>query len=238
MSKKGNLFERIGNLLSAVFNNLLDKAENPELMLKEAIRQFEAERKGIRDAAYTIKTQIILNERHLITYRSKAEQAKMYIERYDGDPEASEKIQKGLDVAGTNYASYVDSAKQCKVNLDAMIKHYDKLIEVNDALSRAIDHCKVRASNMIARHKMASSLKRVHKALAGIEYGEGMELFERMHEKIEQESAEAEAIADIATDPTISPLTAEILAESDIDGQAAIVKIRNGEADQELAELR
>lgn len=237
MAKKGNIFERIGNLIKATMNHLLDKAEMPEYILKQAIKDMRDEQRGITDALRTVKTQMILNQRQMVRSRESAKIAKAYVEKYQDSPDISERIQNNVELSASNYATHIKNAQMCKTNLEAMQDKYDKLLDVSDKLALMIEKLEMSASRLIAQHKAAQSLRKVYEAMAGINYGEAMEVFQRMEERIEQEDAMAQATAEVASDPSLSPDAAEFMSGTDVDGQVALDKIYNGEADKEIAEL-
>ena len=76
------MFTRIGDIISANFNELIDKFEDPEKMLKQAVREMEsAITQAEHDAAKVLGSEKLLvkelahNERQSADWDRRAEQA-------------------------------------------------------------------------------------------------------------------------------------------------------------------
>jgi len=187
------IFSRLVDLLKANINDLIDKAEDPEKMLKQIIIDMEEQ---LQKATQGLG-QIMASERQTKKQLEEAaEQSKMWEGR------AKTALKAGNE----------DLAKQAvdgKLKADANVKQYQQMHEelaaqvetVRDQvniLKQKLDEARSRQAMLTARAQVADARKGVAKAIGGIDGSGAFAKMDKMERKIAQEEAEADAQFEIS----------------------------------------
>jgi phage shock protein A len=187
------LFHRLGNLLSANLNDLLDQAENPERLLRQAVRELETGLGRLLDAAArAIAHERLLAREHAACRERVAgahERAAAAVERGDDAAARRElrfKAQHQRDAAllAEQLARAADTSGRLKGQVAAM---RSKLAEARGKLG----DLSARHRAAVARRKLAASLRDgLLEPTAGCR-------FERFAARIERDEAETEALFEL-----------------------------------------
>jgi phage shock protein A len=190
------LFQRISDIISANLNEMTEGFEDPERMLKQAIREME---QSIADATQEtakvlaneklLAKELANNERQADDWRKKAEQAVSA-----GDDNLARKAlsrkqehQKLVTALQDQVTSAQDASRTLKHQLEGM---QAKLAEAKRNLA-----------TLSARQRAADFKKKMHTNEVALETGaasdDAFAKFERMREKVERAEAEAEALAEL-----------------------------------------
>jgi phage shock protein A len=187
------LFQRIGDIIAANLNDLVDRFEDPEVMLKQAIREMETMiDSATGGAARAIAGERLLardlsdHERKAARWRTRAEQAV---------------VQADDDLARQAIAR----AHEHEVMARALLEQRTSAEQTAQALRGQVTA--MRAKQAEARRKLASLSGRrrvaqtgraLHTMASGSSSGaNGFARFEKMHRRIEQAEAEAEALGEL-----------------------------------------
>lgn len=187
------IFSRLVDLLNANLNDLLDKAEDPEKMLKQIIIDMEEE---IQRATQGLG-QVMATERQMLKQLEDAQaQSKMWENRA-----------KTALTAGNE-----DLAKQAineKIQADASAKQYQQMHDevasqvttvrgqVN-VLKQKMEEMRSRQSMLIARAQVADARQGVTKAIGGIDSTSAFAKMDKMEQKIIAQEAQADAQSEMA----------------------------------------
>jgi len=220
------MFRRISDIISANLNEMTEGFEDPEKMLKQAIREME---QSIADATQEtakvlaneklISKELANNERQAADWQKKAEQAVAA-----GDDDLARKAlsrkqehQKLVTALQDQVTAARDASRTLKHQLEGM---QAKLAEAKRNLA-----------TLSARQRAADFKKKMHTNEVAVETGaatdDAFAKFERMREKVERAEAEAEALAELrgikssASDDSHSLSSS---ADDEIDAELAALK--------------
>lgn len=192
-----SIFQRIGDLFKANVNDLIDKAEDPEKMVKQIIIDMEEQ---VRDATQALG-QAMASERQALKQLEKTKEtsaeweAKAKMALTSGDQELAKKALANKVQVDKNIQSFQES-------YDRIHSQTTELRGRVEVLRSKLEEARTRQNMLIARAKMADAQKNVATNLSGTDTGSAFSKLERMERKIEGKEAEAEAFAEISGDDT------------------------------------
>jgi len=146
------IFSRLSDIVNSNINSLLDKAEDPEKIIRLIIQEME-------DTLVEVRSDAV----RIIADRKEAERqiARLTAERDDWEAKAELAINKGREdlaraalVAKTRVSEAVDSEAK---HLDEINKGLDQQGEDIARLQAKLDDARKREALMISRHKTATS---------------------------------------------------------------------------------
>ncbi len=191
-----SIFSRIADVFKANVNDALDKAEDPEKMLKQMVIEMEdSVNKATLAVANAIANEKTLErklekERRAVTeWQNKAMQA-LQAGREDLARQALEK----KSTAERNAADLVPVHEQAA----AMSV---KLRQQLDQLKRKLDEARSRQSTLIARSQAAKAQKQIAQTFSGVG-SDAFSKFDKFEGKIEKVEAEAVAFEQLAGENT------------------------------------
>lgn len=187
------IFNRIGDIIKSNINDLIDRAEDPEKMVKQIIIDMQKELKKATEALGKAKASERLAK-------------KQYDNAVAVSAEWESKAKAALQAGNTDLAK---QALAKKVKADEDVANYKEMYDTIAAQTAAIqnqveavkaklEEAKSRQAMLIARSQMAQTKKNLSQSLGGIGTSDASEKFSRMEEKIIRKEAEADAFADIA----------------------------------------
>jgi phage shock protein A len=194
------LFQRIGDIIAANLNDLVDRFEDPEVMLKQAIREMETMIEGATGgAARAIAGERLLardladHERKAATWRARAEEA----------------VLRGDDALARQA---IARAHEHEAMAQALFAQRTSAEQTAQALRGQV--AAMRAKQAEARRKLASlsarrQVAQTGRALQGMASRtssgtNGFARFEKMHRQIEEAEAEAEALGELYESAEVS----------------------------------
>lgn len=214
------IFKRISTIVRANINELLDKAEDPEKMVEQILRDMKKN--------YTeVKAQVanaIAEEKKL---QRKYEENKKLAANWMAKAELA--VDKGEDElakeALRRKKEYEQVANTFQAQWQAQAETVEKLKATLRELEQKIEEAQLKKESLIARHKSARAQKQMHETLARMDTSSAFEAFERMEEKVEEAEVQAEAAMDLDTD-SLEKKFAELEADDDLDEELAALKAR------------
>lgn len=187
------IFNRISDIIKSNVNDLIDRAEDPEKMVKQIIIDMQKELKKSTEALGKAKTSERLAKRQYedamkvsAEWESKAKSALQA-----GDTELAKKALAKKVKADEDVANY-------KEMYDTISTQTEAIENQVEAVKAKLDEAKSRQAMLIARSQMADTKKNLAQSLGGIDSSSSSEKFDRMEDKIIRKEAEADAFADIA----------------------------------------
>jgi phage shock protein A len=212
------LLERVATLIRANLNDLIDKAEDPEKMIKQVILDMQNQLLQVKtQVAISIADQHVLEKKLAENQegeRQWQQRAEMAVDKAD-DALARAALERamGHQQIGESFRQQVEDQKaQVETLKSALLKLQQKLAEAQN-----------KSDMLIAQHRRTRALGKATTAGAAIGDGSNSAAFERMKNKVQHGEAAAQA-------------SAELLADDVDDRFAALEKER--ELDRLLAELK
>lgn len=190
------IFSRIADVFKANVNDALDKAEDPEKMLKQMVLEME---QSVNKATLAV-AQAIANEKGLerklekarkdqVEWEQKAVQA-LQASREDLARQALER----KSVADRNIADLEPIFEQARVTSN-------KLRQQLDQLKSKLEEARNRQSTLIARSQAAKAQKQIAQSFSGVGT-DAFGKFDKFEGKIEKLEAEATAFEQLAGENT------------------------------------
>lgn len=214
------IFERISDLVRSNINDLIDKAENPEKMVKQIIIDMEAQ---LRKATQGLGTAMgSLNQ-----VKRQLENAKEQSNNWQS------KARTCLEQGNEELAK---QALENKVKQDKMVAQYQEMCvsmesQVNeiknqiDLLKQKLEEARSKQAMLVARSQMADAKSQMAKTLGNMDSKSAFAKMDKMEQKIEQKESEADAFSQISgvEESTNDPF-AQMEKESSINAELEKLK--------------
>lgn len=189
-----NLFDRFTRVAKANMNQILQKLEDPEKIMNQAVEDMQSDLVKVRQSY----AEITATQRRLLKQKEQADAiAKDWYNR------AQLALQKGNeDLAREALArrqQQIEVSSDLQVQIDSQASAIDKLYEGMQALEAKILEAKQKKEQMIARARTAQSTQKVNDMLGGITGKTSMDAFTRMEQKVEALEAAAEVSAEMGS---------------------------------------
>ena len=187
------VFQRIGDILKANINDLIDRAEAPEKMVKQIILDLQKEvSQSTQALGKAMASQRIAERQYQTAQKTSADwEAKAKVALNAGDTELAKR-------ALANKVKADQDVESCKQMYDTITTQTDAIRDQVEALKAKLDEAKSRQAMLLARSQMAKTQKNLAQSMGGLNASSSLDKFNRMEEKIAQQEAEAAAFSDIA----------------------------------------
>jgi phage shock protein A len=216
------LLERVSTLVRANLNDLIDKAEDPEKMIKQVILDMQ-------NQLLQVKTQvaIAIADQHLLEKKQKENEdkvaewmrkAELAVDKKQDDlaRAALQRVESYRELS-TSFGEQVNDQKAQVENLKTALRQLDqKLTEAN-----------AKADLLIAQHRRARAVGKASDAKINIGNGSKAAAFDRMKHKVVREEAVGQAKAEIAVD-NVEDRLAALEKEDRIEQLLGELKARRG----------
>ncbi len=221
-----NIFKRVSDIVSANLNDLVEKFEDPEPMLRQAVREMEdAISRATREVARHVANEKML-ARELARYEAECG---------DWSRRATTAVAAGDDPLARKALS---RKRECEKIIAAMRDQIAAANEASGTLRRQLDGMRAkladarrRLGTLIARKRAADVRARIASSHTDVELDQdAFAKFERLERKVEFAEAEAEAMVELSAGPeTIDrdELAAE-LPSGDVEIEAELAALKQG----------
>ncbi len=174
------LLERVSTLVRANLNDLIDKAEDPEKMIKQVILDMQ-------NQLLQVKTQVAIAIAELAVDKKEDDLARASLQRVESYRELSESFTQQV----------VDQKAQVE-NLKIALRQLDQ----------KLTEAKAKADLLIARQHRARAVGKASDAKLNIGDGSKAAAFDRMKHKVARTEAVSQAKAELAVDDVEDRLAA------------------------------
>jgi phage shock protein A len=216
------ILQRLTDILSANVNELLERYEDPELLLKQAIREMEAAVGSALENAVKVVAEEKLLARQLSTEESTAalwrERANAAVKRGDDEAARTALIRKREhEAVSTALAKQLEEAATLGQSLRRQI----------ESLRRRTEDARRKLVLLTARQHAAQARQRLLVEFSAAPVGEhAFQKFERLCRKVERTEAEAEALAELTGEAANQDFAAAELSRNreDIEEELSALK--------------
>lgn len=187
------IFDRIGRVIKANVNDMIDKAEDPEKVLEQSIREMGDDLVKMRQA---VAQAIAAQKRTEQQYQKNLGESNMWQQR------AQLALSKGEETlareALVRKKTYSDTATTLKTQLDGQVQQIDSLRRNLTALESKISEAKTKKDMLKARMSAAKANQQLQNTIGTIGNSSAMAAFERMEDKVLQMEAVSQSSAELA----------------------------------------
>jgi len=219
------ILDRMSRLIRANINDLIDRAEDPEKMLNELLREMES---NIRDARMQV-ANMIAQEKELEADLKEAQRDSREWERRaelavgsGKDDLAREALRRRRDAESiaTVYATQLTSQQEMVTKLKQQLK----------MLEAKHDEAESKRSVLIARHRATQAQRQVTETLSSLPGLDSYSELDRMERRIRQEESKTAALSELQGED-LEWQFAELDRDEDIESELAALKARNSDDD-------
>jgi phage shock protein A len=224
-----SIFDRLSTLIRANINDMLDRAEDPEIMLSQILRDMESEIGKARTQVAEMMAQEKLFRDDLKSERERSgymeDRAEHYV-RDGNDAMAREALKRKADadanisVLDQQLQAQSDMVTRLRSQLDALVEKHQQAVGNRD--------------NLLARHRRAKAQQQVSNTMRDLDITDYSGELARMERRIRQSeamaSAETELNNDMMADDTGSVFD-DMERETKVDSDLAALKARLGMSD-------
>ncbi len=215
------LLERVSTLIRANLNDMIDKAEDPEKMIKQVILDME-------NQLLQVKTQvaIAIADHHLLERKQKENEektaewmrkAELAVSKKEDDlaRAALHRVESYREMAGSFTQQVADQKAQVE-NLKTALRQ----------LEQKLTEAQAKADVLIAQHRRARAVGKAHDARTAIGNHSKGAAFDRLKNKVAHNEAVSQAKSELGTDDVEDRLTA-IEKEDRVEQLLAEMKARH-----------
>ncbi len=216
-----SIFKRISDVISANLNDLIDRVEDPERMIKQIIREMEENiskaKEGVIEAIASekqLQKELEQHQRQSAEWQKKAEEA-LQVNK--------EELARAALIRKKEHDNLI---KALEPSWEAAKNTSERLKTQLHALEAKLEEARRKRSTLVARQRAAEARQHMDKTLANFQTGlDAQANFARMEDKVTEMEARAEAAAELNGDA--SQLEKDFLAmevEQEVEDELAALK--------------
>jgi len=193
------IFDRISTILKANINDLLDKAEDPEKMIYQLLREMEQQNEKARRQVAKAATALRAGDEAL----------------------AKEALARKL--------AHQKRAKALREALDDQTLAVTRLKEQLHALQAKIEDAKRQKDVLLARQRRVEAEEQIRTTMSTLTYAEdAFQAFDRIKDKIEDQELVLEALREMEAETSTEARFEELEADQELDTALAALKAELG----------
>jgi phage shock protein A len=186
------ILKRFTDIMSANINALLDKAEDPEKMIDQCLRDLESDLAKVKKETASVMAEESRTKRQLDECNAELDKLQKYAEKalLAGNEGDARKFLEEKNKLASKQATFQQAYEQASANATKMRQMHDKLV-------RDINDLNGRKSQIKAKVQMAKAQERMNKMSSSIGDSSGsISAFDRMEAKADAmlDRANAEAV--------------------------------------------
>ena len=218
------LLERVSTLIRANINDLVDKAEDPEKMIKQVILDMQ-------NQLLQVKTQvaIAIADQHLLEKKQKENQEKTVEWTRKAELAVSKKQDDLARAALERSLSYKQNAQNFEQQVADQKIEVENLKSALRKLEQKLDEAQAKSDLLIAQARRSRVIGKVHTAQSAAGDGKHLETFDRMKQKVVRNEAINQAHQEL-TGESIEDRFATLEREDEIERLLVEIKNRTASA--------
>jgi phage shock protein A len=216
------IFTRVRDIISSNINSMLDKAEDPEKLLKQIIREMEdtlvdikASCAGAMATKKKIQRELDRTRDHAVSWDDKAQLA----------------LDKGRDdlarealVEKKRYAERAEQLDRELVQCDEIVGQYQgDITQIEEKLGTSREKQRV----FVQRHKHARNMIRAEHGIRKLDTSAALERFDAFEDKIERMEVDAELV-NFGRKPSLEEEFRRLQGDEDIEKELEELKAKRG----------
>jgi phage shock protein A len=190
------IFGRMTDIVKANINDLLDRSEDPEKMIKQMVLEME---EAVNKATLAVGSAIA-NEKQL-----ERQHTKQLAQTNDWQQKAITAVNAGRDDLARQALERKNTIGKNVADLDRMLTEAKttstQLRGQLDQLKAKLDEARMRQNTLIARSQAAKAKKQIAQSFSGIG-SDAFSKFDKLEQRVEKTEAEADAFAQLAGENT------------------------------------
>ena len=215
------LLERVSTLMRANLNDLVEKAEDPEKMIKQIILDMQNQLLQVKtQVAIAIADQHLLEKKHKESEDKTAEwhrKAELAVEKKRDDELAKAALERSLSYKQMS-ESFAQQVADQKTQVENLRTAFHKL-------EQKLAQAQAKSDLLIAQHRRSRTAKRAGEAHAAMTHSAGSVTFDRMKDKVLRAEAIGEAHAEVSGE-SLDDRFAAMEKEDEIDRLLSEIKQR------------
>jgi phage shock protein A len=212
------LMERVSTLVRANLNDLIDKAEEPEKMIKQVILDMQ-------NQLLQVKTQvaIAIADQHLLDKKRKENQDKSAEWVHKAELAVDKKQDDLARVALERSLSYKALGENFGQQVADQTVQVENLKSALHKLEQKLAEAQAKSDVLIARHRRARALNKAGDARMAMGNTSSSAAFDRMNSKVQRNEALSQAKAELTGD-TVEDQLASLEKEDEVEKLLAELK--------------
>jgi phage shock protein A len=214
------VFSRISDIVNSNINSILDRAQDPEKIIRLIIQEMEDTLVEVRSSAVKtiaekkeIERKVTGLQQECVDWQAKAELALT---------KNREDLAKGaLQVKARRVQELAALEKHYAQIDDALAKQSDDVVKLQQKLADA----KAREAQMVARHKTATNRLKIRTTLYDERVTDAFSRFEQVERALDELEGKVE-VYDIARPKSVADEIAELEAAHQVDNELAELKAK------------
>ena len=186
------IFARMTDIIKSNINELLDRAEEPEKMIRQMVREME---EAVNKATASVGTAVANQKRLERQCNEKKAQVDEWQQKAERAVEAGQDglARRALERKGV----FVKAVQDLEPAMEESRQTAEQLRDQLRELKTKLEEARTREGTLVARHRAAEARKRLAKSITGLG-NDAFSSFERFEQRVETSEAEADAHTEIA----------------------------------------
>lgn len=228
---------RVGNILRANLNDMLDRAEDPEKMIDQLVRDYTRDIQEAEAAVAQTVGNLRLTEDDLA--RAKAEVDEWGAKAAASAQRASQAAASGNSADAARFDELAKTALRQQIEYEKRVKSTQEMVDQQTQLTEQLkagltgmraklEELHIKRDELAARAKMAEAQRQVQESVRSISTIDPTSELARYEEKVRREEAMARGMAEVAADTLENQFKALDDASADAEVEARLAALKGG----------
>lgn len=217
-----SLLSRVRDLVSANLNAMLDKAEDPEKMVNEYMRQLQEQLYEAKTAVASAMADETKLHNKMVTFQTEADQWQSKAE--SAVRASDDELAKAALGRKANAQKMADTYRQQYEQQDEQVEQLQKaLVSLESRLSEA----KAKKELIIAKKNRAETQEAIQRTVQGLGNLNAMDKLSQMEERVDDRLAQADAMSKLEGS-SLETRFADLERDTAVEDELAALKAKMG----------